>query len=82
MKGNDLFDVKKDNEVCMRWGEGGLLNACDKLSQFIYVLRTLFLGAVIPKYGRIVIFRNIIDHSARPPSPDFLAARYTFAVKV
>jgi len=40
------------------------------------------LGAVIPKYGRIVIFRNIIDHSARPPSPDFLAARYTFAVKV
>ena len=41
-----------------------------------------FKGAVIPRYGRIVLFRNIIDHSARPPSPDFLAARYTFAVKV
>eukprot|EP00795_Rhopilema_esculentum_P007201 gene7201-12871_t len=40
------------------------------------------LGAVKPKFGRIVIFRNIIEHSARPPSPDFLAARYTFAVKV
>jgi len=40
------------------------------------------LGAVIPKFGRIVIFRNIVDHSGRPPSPDFLAARYTFPVKI
>ncbi|XP_065061624.1 uncharacterized protein LOC135688614 [Rhopilema esculentum] len=40
------------------------------------------LGAVVPKYGRFVVFRNIIEHSARPPSPDFLGARYTFALKV
>lgn len=54
-----------------------------QLKQELNRIKCLFLeGAVIPKYGRIVIFRNIIDHSARPPSPDFLAARYTFAVKV
>ena len=46
------------------------------------IINFLLSGAVIPKYGRMVVFRNIIDHSARPPSPDFLAARYTFAVKV
>eukprot|EP00794_Sanderia_malayensis_P015019 gene15019-16569_t len=40
------------------------------------------LKAVVPRFGRIVVFRNIIEHSARPPSPDFLAARYTFACKV
>eukprot|EP00794_Sanderia_malayensis_P015086 gene15086-16642_t len=38
--------------------------------------------AVRPKYGRIAVFRNNIPHSARPPSPDFHGARYTFAVKV
>ncbi|XP_078656071.1 uncharacterized protein LOC144902473 [Branchiostoma floridae x Branchiostoma belcheri] len=40
------------------------------------------VGAVRPRYGRIVIFRNIIPHSARPPTGTFDGARYTFAVKV
>lgn len=41
-----------------------------------------FIAGVVPKYGRIVIFRNLILHSARPPSSSFLAARYTFPIKV
>ena len=40
------------------------------------------IAAVKPRYGRIVMFRGIIPHSARPPSPGFLGARYTFACKV
>ena len=40
------------------------------------------LVSVKPKYGRMAMFRNIIPHSARPPSPDFHGTRYTFAVKV
>ena len=40
------------------------------------------IAAVKPRYGRIVIFRGIIPHSARPPSPGFHGARYTFACKV
>ncbi|CAH1238435.1 Hypp5771 [Branchiostoma lanceolatum] len=40
------------------------------------------VAAVRPRYGRIVIFRNIIPHSARPPVGTFDGARYTFAVKV
>eukprot|EP00794_Sanderia_malayensis_P015087 gene15087-16643_t len=39
-------------------------------------------SAVVPKFGRVAMFRNIIPHSARPSSPDFLASRYTFAVKI
>lgn len=42
----------------------------------------LNLAAAVPKFGRIAIFRNLIPHSARPPAPTFLAARYTFPVKV
>ena len=41
-----------------------------------------WIGSVSPRYGRIAIFRGIIPHSARPPSPDFKGARYTFACKV
>lgn len=40
------------------------------------------IAAVKPGYGRIVMFRGIIPHSARPPSPGFYGARYTFACKV
>ncbi|XP_028418747.1 uncharacterized protein LOC114544275 isoform X2 [Dendronephthya gigantea] len=40
------------------------------------------IAAVKPRYGRIVMFRGIIPHSARPPSPEFDGARYTFACKV
>lgn len=40
------------------------------------------LAAAIPKFGRIALFRNLIPHSARPPAPTFLAARYTFPVKL
>jgi len=41
-----------------------------------------FIAGVIPKFGRVALFRNLIPHSARPPAPSFLAARYTFLVKV
>ena len=41
-----------------------------------------FTVSVMPKYGRMVMFRNYIPHSARPPSPSFHGSRYTFAVKV
>lgn len=41
-----------------------------------------WIASVRPRYGRIVIFRGIIPHSARPPSPGFSGARYTFACKV
>ncbi|XP_031560412.1 uncharacterized protein LOC116296526 [Actinia tenebrosa] len=41
-----------------------------------------WLTSVRPRYGRMVIFRGIIPHSARPPSPGFTGARYTFACKV
>ena len=41
-----------------------------------------WIASVRPRYGRIVIFRGIIPHSARPPSPGFTGARYTFACKV
>jgi hypothetical protein len=41
-----------------------------------------WLASVRPRYGRMVIFRGIIPHSARPPSPGFTGARYTFACKV
>ncbi|XP_066910238.1 uncharacterized protein [Clytia hemisphaerica] len=41
-----------------------------------------FITAAVPKFGRIAIFRNLIPHTARPPAPTFLAARYTFPVKV
>ena len=41
-----------------------------------------WIASVRPRYGRIVIFRGIIPHSARPPSPEFSGARYTFACKV
>jgi hypothetical protein len=40
------------------------------------------IAAVKPHYGRIVMFRGIIPHSARPPSPKYHGARYTFACKV
>ena len=40
------------------------------------------VAVVRPHYGRIVVFRGIIPHSARPPSPGFKGARYTFACKV
>ncbi|XP_071511197.1 uncharacterized protein [Diadema antillarum] len=40
------------------------------------------IGAVTPKYGRLVIFPGIVPHAARPPSPGYGNARYTFAVKV
>ena len=40
------------------------------------------IAAVKPRYGRIVMFRGIIPHSARPPSPEYHGARYTFACKV
>ena len=40
------------------------------------------IAAVKPRYGRIVMFRGIIPHSARPPNPEFHGARYTFACKV
>ena len=38
--------------------------------------------AVLPRYGRIALFRGIIPHSARPPCPGFNKPRYTFACKV
>lgn len=41
-----------------------------------------WLTSVRPRYGRTVIFRGIIPHSARPPSAGFKGARYTFACKV
>lgn len=41
-----------------------------------------WLASVRPRYGRIVIFRGIIPHSARPPNPGFNGVRYTFACKV
>ncbi|XP_032228281.1 uncharacterized protein LOC116611810 isoform X2 [Nematostella vectensis] len=41
-----------------------------------------WLLSVKPMYGRLVVFRGIIPHSARPPSPGFMGARYTFACKV
>lgn len=41
-----------------------------------------WLASVRPRYGRIVIFRGIIPHSARPPNPGFSGVRYTFACKV
>lgn len=41
-----------------------------------------WIASVRPRYGRIVIFRGIIPHSARPPSPGFSGARYTFACKI
>ena len=40
------------------------------------------IAAVKPRYGRIAMFRGIIPHSARPPSPEYRGARYTFACKV
>ena len=40
------------------------------------------VAVVRPRYGRIVVFRGNIPHSARPPSPGFKGARYTFACKV
>lgn len=40
------------------------------------------IAAVRPKYGRVVVFRNMIEHSARPPSMHFHGCRYSFAVKV
>ncbi|KAK2547960.1 hypothetical protein P5673_031982 [Acropora cervicornis] len=40
-----------------------------------------WLASVRPRYGRMVIFRGIIPHSARPPSPGFNGVRYTFACK-
>ena len=53
----------------------------------VRVLTTTFsplltTAAAIPKFGRIALFRNLVPHSARPPAPSFLAARYTFPVKV
>ena len=47
-----------------------------------YFYLFIFLAAAVPKFGRIAIFRNLIPHSARPPAPTFLAARYTFPIKV
>mgnify|MGYP002260049229 FL=1 len=41
-----------------------------------------WLASVRPRYGRMVIFRGIIPHSARPPNPGFNGVRYTFACKV
>jgi len=41
-----------------------------------------WLASVRPRYGRLVVFRGIIPHSARPPSAGFKGARYTFACKV
>ncbi|XP_074626069.1 uncharacterized protein LOC141884239 [Acropora palmata] len=41
-----------------------------------------WLASVRPRYGRMVIFRGIIPHSARPPSPGFNGVRYTFACKI
>ena len=29
-----------------------------------------FVAAVLPKFGRLVVFEGSIDHSARPPSPN------------
>eukprot|EP00058_Branchiostoma_floridae_P025287 XP_002610777.1 hypothetical protein BRAFLDRAFT_126315 [Branchiostoma floridae] len=43
---------------------------------------TEYIAEVLPKFGRAVIFRGIIPHSARPPSVFFSGARYTFAVKM
>ncbi|KAI8479615.1 hypothetical protein Bbelb_426330 [Branchiostoma belcheri] len=43
---------------------------------------TEYIAEVLPKFGRAVIFRGIIPHSARPPSVFFTGARYTFAVKM
>nr|CAB3260738.1 uncharacterized protein LOC100176023 [Phallusia mammillata] len=40
------------------------------------------IAAVAPKFGRMVVFRNNIEHSAHPPSTLFLGGRYSFAVKV
>lgn len=41
-----------------------------------------WLASVRPRYGRMVIFRGIIPHSARPPNPGFNGVRYTFACKI
>uniref|UniRef100_H2Z5K2 Prolyl 4-hydroxylase alpha subunit Fe(2+) 2OG dioxygenase domain-containing protein n=1 Tax=Ciona savignyi TaxID=51511 RepID=H2Z5K2_CIOSA len=40
------------------------------------------IGAVAPKFGRLAVFRNNIEHSAHPPSLQYLGGRFTFAVKV
>nr|XP_039267648.1 uncharacterized protein LOC120342750 [Styela clava] len=39
------------------------------------------IAAVWPKFGRVVIFQNVIEHSARPLSTSHLGCRYSFAVK-
>jgi len=54
----------------------------DKKGQVIQEKAYETIVSVKPKYGRMAMFRNIIPHSARPPSPDFHGTRYTFAVKV
>ena len=40
------------------------------------------IGGVVSKFGRISIFRNLIPHSARPPSSTVTDARLTFPLKV
>ncbi|XP_076802767.1 uncharacterized protein LOC143446834 isoform X1 [Clavelina lepadiformis] len=40
------------------------------------------IATVTPKFGRIAIFRNNIEHSAHPPSTQFTGVRFTFALKV
>nr|XP_002131909.1 uncharacterized protein LOC100176023 [Ciona intestinalis] len=40
------------------------------------------IAAVAPKFGRLVVFKNNIEHAAHPPSINFLGGRYSFAVKV
>jgi len=54
----------------------------DKKGQVIQEKAYETIVSVKPKYGRMAMFRNIIPHSARPPSPDFRGTRYTFAVKL
>nr|XP_018667142.1 uncharacterized protein LOC100183054 isoform X2 [Ciona intestinalis] len=60
--------MKKDDGVLGYIGRGG------------EVYETI--AAVAPKFGRLVAFRNNIEHSAHPPSSLYLGGRFSFAVKV
>uniref|UniRef100_H2YI77 Prolyl 4-hydroxylase alpha subunit Fe(2+) 2OG dioxygenase domain-containing protein n=1 Tax=Ciona savignyi TaxID=51511 RepID=H2YI77_CIOSA len=60
--------MKKDDGILSYIGPGG------------EVYETI--AAVAPKFGRMVIFKNNIEHSAHPPSTSYFGGRYSFAVKV
>nr|XP_002121142.1 uncharacterized protein LOC100183956 isoform X2 [Ciona intestinalis]XP_018671966.1 uncharacterized protein LOC100183956 isoform X1 [Ciona intestinalis] len=40
------------------------------------------IAAVAPKFGRLAVFRNNVEHSAHPPTVSYIGGRFSFAVKV